>query len=348
MKIGVLGLGFMGSTHIKGWKKTPGVELAAVMDADPQRLSGDLSSVVGNIGSGGEALDFSGVRKYAVAEQIVADPDLDAVDICLPTYLHAPLAIAALRAGKHVLVEKPMALDGAQCDAMLAEAASSGRVLMTAQVLRFHPAYEALFNLTAGALGPVRYALFRRRCAAPTWGPWEFDPAKSGGGVFDLLIHDVDVCLRAFGLPSAVSATGHQNMAGGIDTFAGRMEYPNAGEVLVTGGWHHIGAFPFAMEYTVVADGGTIEFSTNGRPATLYRAGGEAERVEGPEADWYQNEIAYFVDCCVKGAQPGRCPPAESAASVKLTRMMLESRAAGGARIPVDAAAFSLAAAGSK
>lgn len=327
MKIGVLGLGFMGSTHLKAWMKTPGAQLVAVMDMDAKRLSGDLSGVIGNIGSGGEKIDFSGVRKYAKPEELLADSDVEAVDICLPTNLHAPLAVAALGAGKHVLVEKPMALNGAEADRMLEAAEQSGCVLMTAHVLRFHPAYQALFQiLDANKLGPVRYAVFRRRCAAPTWGPWEFDAAQSGGGVFDLLIHDVDVCLRAFGAPASLIATGYENMRGGVDTITAHLNYGDTSDVIVTGGWHHIGDYPFSMEYTVVCDGGTVDFSSAGRPATVYLSDGTQSRIEGAETDWYHSEIEYFMKCCVKNQKPAECLPQDSATSVKLTRAMVAAR----------------------
>src|SRR5438445_10404562 len=111
MRIGVLGLGFMGSTHLKALRGIPGVEVAAVCSSDEARLSGDLSGIQGNIGGPGEKLDFSAVKKFREIGPLLADPDIDAVDICLPTHLHSEVAIKALRSGKHVLVEKPMALD---------------------------------------------------------------------------------------------------------------------------------------------------------------------------------------------------------------------------------------------
>src|SRR5579872_4196694 len=111
MRIGILGLGFMGSTHAKAMRGTPGLELAAVYSGDERKLAGDLSDVRGNIGGPGEKLDFSAVKKYREIEPLLHDPAIDAVDICLPTDLHEWAAVEALRAGKHVLVEKPMALD---------------------------------------------------------------------------------------------------------------------------------------------------------------------------------------------------------------------------------------------
>src|ERR1039458_7240661 len=145
----------------------------------------------GNLGGRGAKLDFSAVAKYASAEEAVLDPAVEAVDICLPTHLHERIAVLALAAGKHVLVEKPMALDGAAADRMIAAAERHGRVLMAAQVVRFIPPYRAAADiLRSGRLGAVRAAIFRRRCAAPAWSAWLTDPAQSGGGVFDLLIHD--------------------------------------------------------------------------------------------------------------------------------------------------------------
>jgi predicted dehydrogenase len=332
MRIGVLGLGFMGSTHLQALADIPGAQLAAVMDADERRLSGDLGGIQGNLGGPGRQMDFSGAARYRTVDEILADARLDAVDICLPTHLHAPIAIQALRAGKHVLVEKPMALDGAAADAICEEAARSGRILMAAQVVRFIPAYRELARLVkSGQLGAVRWAIFRRRTSVPTWGPWEFDKAKSGGGVFDLLIHDVDMALDLFGAPEAVAASGYEDMPRGIDMITAELRFKSCGSVTITGGWHHVGEYPFSMEYTVVADGGVVEFSSAGRPATLYRADGRKELLPDDGADCYRAEIEYFVRCCEKGEQPALCMPAESAEAVKVARRMVEAREKRGA-----------------
>jgi predicted dehydrogenase len=334
MKIAMIGLGFMGSTHLKALKNIPGVELVAVSSADPQQLSGDLSGIQGNIGGPGEKLDFSGIRRYPDAMDAARDPEVEAVDICLPTSLHAPVAIEALRHGKHVLVEKPMAIDGAAADAMITEAAKQGRILMTAQVLRFWPDYVVMRELIrSGSVGQVRAGLFRRRCAAPTWGAWIADPKVSGGGIFDLLIHDVDICLHLFGPPQSLAAWGHEDMPKGIDILTAEFYYPEIGTVTVTGGWHHPKAYPFSMEYTVVADGGTIEFSTVGRAPTLYKADGEAVTLPVANKDGYQAEIEYFVDSVKANRQPEICPAAESALAVKLTKLMVEARKLKGEKV---------------
>jgi predicted dehydrogenase len=335
MKIAVLGLGFMGSTHLKAMRNIPNAELVAVVSNDESKLAGDLSNIQGNLGGPGEKMDFTGVARYSSYEQALADPNVEAVDICLPTDLHETVTRSALRAGKHVLVEKPIALNGPAADSLVVEAQKQGRVLMTAQVLRFFPEYEtAARMIKSSETGTVRTALFRRRCAAPGWSQWLANPAQSGGGVFDLLIHDVDYLLHVFGGPTHVSATGYENLDAGIDTIFAGFHYGDGKTILVTGGWHHPKAYPFSMEFTINADCGTLDYSSLGRPLTYFDSKGEAAILEVPAVDAFQAEIEYFLECAIAGEAPDRCPPAESAAAVKLALAMVESRKRNGETIP--------------
>ena len=336
MRIAVVGLGFMGSTHLHAWRNVPEARLVAVVSDDPRQLAGDLSASAGNLNRPAEdPLDFSALHKYSNVDDALANPDIDAVDLCLPTNLHGPIAVQCLRAGKHVLVEKPMALTGAECDGMVAAAQASGKILMVAHVLRFWDAYQPLIEAKrTGRLGEARSLVFRRRCAAPQWGKWLQDPTKGGGGVFDLLIHDVDMCVHLFGLPEAVSATGYEDLPAGIDLITAQLHYAGIGSVIVTGGWHHPKSYPFSMEYTASFQGGTLEFSTAGRPATVYSASGEAEELTLPGQDGFAAELAYFASCVVSGKQPERCLPRESAQATKLTLLLTEARKRNGERVP--------------
>jgi predicted dehydrogenase len=334
MKIAVVGLGFMGSTHVQAWRHIPGAELAAVASRDPQRVSGDFTGIQGNLGGQGEKLDFSEVAKYASAEEAVLDPAVEAVDICLPTHLHERIAVLALGAGKHVLVEKPMALDGAAADRMIDAAERYGRILMAAQVVRFIPPYRAAADiLLSGRLGAVRAAIFRRRCAAPAWSAWLADPAQSGGGVFDLLIHDIDYCLHVFGRPEAVTASGYEDLARGVDWILAQFRYPGIGTVAISGGWHHPAAYPFSMEFTIVADNGTLEFDSAGTPLAEYGADGCEHALDVPGTDGYCAELEYFLNCATRGEKPLACLPEESAAAVRLAHLMLGSRKKNGEKI---------------
>jgi predicted dehydrogenase len=334
MKIAVLGLGFMGSTHLKALARIEKARVIAVASDDARQLSGDLTAVQGNIGGPGGMMDFSGIATYRDWRQAIADPDAEAVDICLPTNLHAAAAIAALRSGKHVLVEKPMALDATSAEAMLAAARQSARTLMVAHVLRFLPAYRAMADhVKSGRLGPIRAAAFRRRCAAPTWSPWLIDPVISGGAVFDLLVHDLDMSLHLFGPPQAVSAVGASGTASGLDLIHASLHYPGF-SVSVSGGWHPPAAFPFSMEYSIVCDGGVIEYHSSAAAPLVYSQDGGQAALETGGTDGYKSEIEYFVDCCVNGRKPELCPPVESAVAVRLASLVLQSRERQGERIP--------------
>lgn len=324
MRIGVIGLGFMGMTHVKALTQIATAELAAVASSDPTKLSGDLRQVGGNLGIQGELFDFSRVHKFTDWRDLIASPEIDAVDICSPTHLHETMAIAALEAGKHVLVEKPLALTPEGAQRVLDAARRTGQTFMAAQVLRFFPMYQALKQAD---LGRPRSAFFRRRCAAPAWSQWLLDPAQSGGAVIDLLIHDIDLCLHLFGQPTAVSATGAQDLAKGIDVLTGQLHYPHLDSVVVSGGWHHPKSYPFSMEYTVVYDQGTLEYSSAGRPVTQYLADGSHNPVELPDKDGYVEEIRYFIDCCLSGNPPTLCPPSESVEAVRIAHLLHQARA---------------------
>ncbi|HTW30798.1 MAG TPA: Gfo/Idh/MocA family oxidoreductase [Candidatus Sulfotelmatobacter sp.] len=333
LNVAVAGLGFMGATHLKAWKQVSSARLVAVMDMNESRLTGDLTSVGGNFGGSGEKLDFSAVRTYRTLAEALADPQIDAVDLCLPTYEHGTAAVAALRAGKHVLLEKPMGLSEAESSLILSEHSRSGRTLMVGQILRFSPAYSALADALASA-GAVRSAVFRRRCAAPTWSGWLTDPARSGGGIFDLLIHDVDYCISLWGVPESVRAVGPEDLARGIDVVHAELQYANVCPVVVTGGWHHPGAFPFSMEFTVVTDQASFEW-TNGAPDLhAYGPGQDTANRTLPLIDPFAAELAYFADCAVHGRQPERCLPQQSAQAVALMLRIIESRKRNGAILP--------------
>lgn len=334
MRLAVLGLGFMGSTHVKALRAVPAATLTAVYSSDPLKLDGDLSTTQGNLGSVGERFDFSRVRKYQDIGRLLQDPDIDAVDVCLPTDLHAEVALQALRAGKHVLVEKPLALHSEAADQLVNEARRRELILMAAQVLRFFPMYRSLREaLSAGTLGAVRSVHLRRKCAAPVWSGWLSDPEKSGGGIFDLLIHDADMALHLFGAPDAVSATGVEDLAKGIDTIEAHLFYPDKMTVTISGGWHHRHAYPFSMGYTAVTNGGTVEYNSQGVPPTIFYADGRLERMAQSNTDGYAAELSYFTDCCDSRTMPALCPPEESARAVKLMQLLRQARERNGAKL---------------
>ncbi len=337
MRIGVVGLGFMGATHLRAWQSVPAAKLAAVVSSDAAKLAGELSNISGNLNRGGEPIDLGASKRYGTFAELIGDDAVDAVDLCTPSCLHADQAVMALEAGKHVLVEKPMATTSEDCSRMLAAAAATGKILMVGHVLRFWPDYTAALQLIrSGSLGSLRSAFLRRKCAAPAWSPWLRDKSQSGGAVMDLLIHDFDFCRQLAGVPSQIESRGVEDSAKGIDLIEARLDYgAEAPQVLVSGGWHHPAGYPFSMEFTLVCDGGTLDFRSGDRPLTLYRADGSTEAVEIPQEDGYESELAAFVSACQAGKAPAVCPPEESADAVTMASAADVSRSKAGVPVSV-------------
>src|SRR4051794_26690772 len=124
----------MGMIHYLAAHKLRGARVTAIHTRDPKKLAGDWRGIHGNFGPAGTQMALGKVQRYDDFDELLADPDIDLVDICTPTYLHPPMAIAALKAGKHVLVEKAIALDTRDADVMVKAARSAGKFLMVAHV----------------------------------------------------------------------------------------------------------------------------------------------------------------------------------------------------------------------
>ncbi|MBV8572431.1 MAG: Gfo/Idh/MocA family oxidoreductase [Acidobacteriaceae bacterium] len=327
MNIGIVGLGFMGASHLDAYSVLPGACVSAVCTQDERRLSGDLRSVGGNIARQKSTYDFSNTNKYAHWRELVLDPAVHIVDICLPTDLHAPVAIAGLTAGKHVLCEKPMALTTADCDRMISTAEQQNRILMIGHVLRFWPEYVFLQKFAESAdYGPVRSATFLRSCGLPDWSKWLPVEARSGGAILDLLIHDIDQILRLFGMPQRVAA----KPLGTVDGLMATLIYPGGPEVRLQGGWFLPGA-ALQMSFQIRADRAELELASEG--LFLSDTAGNRSAVEVLREDGYHAQIRYFLDCCQNGKQPERCPPRASAEAVRLALLLKQSRAANGETI---------------
>jgi predicted dehydrogenase len=209
LRVGLVGVGFMGWIHYLSYKKTKGVKLAAVCTRDERRLGGDWRGIQGNFGPPGEKVDLSGAAKYADFDRLLNDPSIDLVDICMPPNLHAEATLAALRAGKHVFVEKPMALTAADCDKMVKAAEKAGKQILVGQCLSLLPEYAfARKAIASGKYGKLLGGHFKRVISDPLWLKDFFDPAKVGGPLVDLHVHDAHFIRLLFGMPTAVTSQG--------------------------------------------------------------------------------------------------------------------------------------------
>lgn len=291
MRIGLLGSGEMGKQHLAAAASLPEVEMVT-------RLTPPYN-----------ALNLA--DRIQLRDAMLADSSIEAIDICLPTPSHITTALAALAAGKHVMCEKPLALNTYDCDTILAAAKASGCTFMVAHVLRFFPAYRHLAQLVRGGeLGPVRQAGFTRTSAIPGWAAWLTDTRQSGGAILDLLVHDFDQIITLFGNPSQIQAkcidspntVRAQFICGDIP-------------VHVEGGWFSDGR-PFAMGFDVEFDGGRLTYGD--QRLVLQRSSAPAQEVPLANVDPYCEQLRYFILCCTQNMDAIECPPADSAAAVAL------------------------------
>lgn len=209
LRVGLVGIGFMGWIHYLSYKKAKGVKLAAVCTRDERRLGGDWRGIQGNFGPPGEKVDLSGITKYADFTKLLTDPTIDLVDLCLPPNLHAEASITALKAGKHVFVEKPMGLTAAECDQIMRAANKAGKQVLVGHCLPFLPEYAFAYRaISSGKYGKLLGGHFKRVISDPLWLKDFFDPKKVGGPLVDLHVHDAHFIRLLFGMPTAVTSQG--------------------------------------------------------------------------------------------------------------------------------------------
>lgn len=319
MKFALLGYGFMGGAHLAALQRIPGIEVKVV--STRTRPSTDAPAR-GN-------LDLaSGPLPETVAwnpdwRAVIADPEIDAVDICLPTDIHREVVSAALAAGKHVLCEKPMARNIAECDELMVVAGKSEQIFMVGQVLRFmYPYRYAAQFLNEIGRDRVTRCVFRRSAGYPQWGGWLTEEERSGGAILDLLSHDLDQALHLFGQPMSVDAIS----IGPVDTMRAILRYETGQDVIVEGGWLDP-EVAFSAGFEIEAGDTRLVHRDNRLTRSLR---GIETVVEIPAHDPYFDEIAYFVDCCRNRTSPVLCLPSESAQAVKLSLLLKTSREADG------------------
>ena len=326
LNVGVVGLGMMGLTHLDAYAKLPGVKVAAIADADADRRSGKVRAR-GNIeGQARGAFDFATAAQYADAAELIRDPRVDAVDICLPTPLHLRFALLAMEAGKPVLLEKPLARSAADADRIADAAEQANVIAMPAMCMRFWPGWTWLKEaVDARTFGRALGAQFRRVASHPG-GPFYRDADASGGAALDLHIHDTDFVRFLFGTPRAVRSSGYAKVTTGLDHLLTQYVYDDVPLVSAEGGWAMEEGFPFRMQYTVNFERATAVFdSSAASPLTLYESGKPPVAVPVETVMGYEIEIAYFVECVKEGRSPGIVTLRDGAAAVRIIEAEVES-----------------------
>lgn len=330
VRVGVIGLGVMGTTHLDAYAQVADAQVVAVADRDPARLRGETKSD-GNIeGQAEGGFDYSKVKQYAEGADLINDPDVDMVDICLATPLHAQFAIQALEAGKHVLIEKPFARTSEEAKRILDVAAKSKGKAMCAMCMRFWPGWDWLKQaVDSGRYGRVLSATFKRVGTHPG-GPFYSNGELSGGAILDLHIHDTDFIQHLFGTPEAVSSFGYKKNTDHVDHVTTVYHYPDGPHVVAEGGWAMTKGYPFTMTYCVNFQNATAVFDiSKDKPVMLYEPGKEPVAVELASGMGYAPQIAYFIDCIQSDRAPQRVTLADAAQSIVTIEAEAHSVASG-------------------
>ena len=297
LKVGMVGIGGISGAHIPAWNAMEETELVALCDIRPERLE-----------------PYPDKRRYTDFEEMLNREQLDILDICLPTYLHADYAVRAMEQGIHVICEKPVSLKAEDVERVYGAARRNNVKFMVAQVLRFWPEYELLKELyDSGKYGRLLSGSMSRLGGIPkwSWDNWMADEKRSGLVPFDLHIHDLDFLVYAFGNPN--DAKVHRVKRPDQDYFNVVYEYP---EFFITteAAWYaapypFTASFRFQFEGAILAyeKGQCILYEENGTVTDLTEAAeGDTGGINLPKSDAYANEIRYFTECVLEDHFPDR------------------------------------------
>jgi predicted dehydrogenase len=308
LRVGLVGVGFMGWIHYLSYKKTKGVKLVAICTRDERKLAGDWTGIKGNFGPPGKKVDLSGVAKYTDFGSLVEDRSIDLIDICLPPRLHFTAAMGALREGKHVFIEKPMAIKAKYCDAIMRMADEAKKQVFVGHCLPFLPEYAVARKLIdSGKYGKLLGGHFKRVISDPLWLKDFWDPKKVGGPLVDLHVHDAHFIRLLFGMPTAVTSQGR--MRGDVVEYCvSQFQFADPSLVVTsasgvinqqgrafTHGFEiHLEKAALYFDLAVLA-GGTLQIT----PLTVLDSKGKADQPKMPPGDpmllAFDNEIPEVV-----------------------------------------------------
>ena len=289
LKLGLCGVGGISGAHIPAWEAMEDAELVALCDVRP-----------------GQMEKYPGKRHYTDVDEMFAKEQLDILDICLPTYLHAEVALKAMERGIHVLCEKPISLHREDVARLYAAARQNGVRFMVAQVLRFWPEYAALKEIyDSGRYGKLLSGCMTRlgQCPKWSWDGWMKDEARSGLVPFDLHIHDLDFMVYAFGRPKRAipfrARRPEQDVLTVVYDYGDC--YISSEAAWYAADYPFTAGFRFQFERALVVLDGTLRIYDADGVTGMEAGTGETGGIHLPQTNAYANEIRYFADCVKAG-----------------------------------------------
>ena len=330
-KVAIVGFGGIARLHYAAYQKLIAEGLPIRIVAVCERNTANIYDEVKiNLGGDQIALDRS-IPVYTDADDMLANCDFDVADVCLPLFLHKDFTIKFLRAGKHVLCEKPMASDSDQCREMIDVANECNKLLMIGQCLRFDPHYRYLKRcIDEATFGKILYLTMERISTYPAWAADFQSSDRTGGCILDTHIHDLDMARFLLGDPASVSTVRYDRIPHGqlVNT---RLLYDEV-TVVVDGAWDEARPEPFRHGYHAKFENASVVF--DGEKTLVYPNTRNAYRADVVDADRIAEEIRVFITTLADGKTASLDNPSESALmSVKLVERARESAAARGAVI---------------
>ena len=309
LKVGLVGVGGISGAHIPAWQSMEDVELVALCDVRPEQMT-----------------RYPELRQYTDMDDMLAKEQLDILDICLPTYLHADAAVKAMERGIHVLSEKPVSLKTEDVHRLYETAKRNNVRFMVAQVLRFWPEYVYLKEIyDSGRYGKLLSGRMARLGHMPgwSWDNWMKGESRSGLVPFDLHIHDLDFMVYTFGKPKQVSSFRARRPDQDVFTAV----YQFDGFYVDSEATWYAAPYPFHASYRfqfekalIVLDGALTVYEVDGKTFTVGADGGETGGIELPPTNAYANEIRYFADCVKAGRDADRVKEKELETVVKILK----------------------------
>ncbi|MBC8142597.1 MAG: Gfo/Idh/MocA family oxidoreductase [Armatimonadetes bacterium] len=318
--IGIVGAGNIGSRHARFWAQVEGAGVVAVADTHPG-ASENLAVLYGD------------ARAYQTVAELLANPNVTVVHVCVPTHLHREIAVAAANAGKHVLCEKPMALTLSDCDAIIAATAQAGVCFSVGHVTRFFPEYAlAKARLDAGAVGTPTIARTRRAGAFPRTA-WFADTAQSGGVVADLTVHDLDFLQWCFG--KIIRVYAKIAASPGFEYALLTLRHESGVISHAEGVWGEPTGFHTAFEIAGTAGLFTHDSRAARALVASVRQPGDTpvalmNAPLAPSDDPYFRQVRAFADA-VRGVAPVAVSPADARSAVAVALAAIESAYTGNA-----------------
>ena len=321
---GVIGLGYFGEVHAHTLSSMPGIQLAALCTRREERLRqvADLYKVL---------------KRYTDYRQLLADPSIDAVSLTTNVDDHRDITIEALRSGKHVLVEKPMAPTVADCDRMIEASHQSGRLLMVGHICRFDPRVAmAKQAIDDGRLGEI-LSMNARRNLSKAIG------AQAGEKVSALFghgIHDADMMLwfNPAKPLSIYAQESHPSTAKYPDCGWAMVRFANGAVGVIEEVWYlpETTRFEIDARMEVIGTQGALYVNCGEAGLEIH----DANRASHPDTAYWprlfgqrvgalRSELRYFADCLSQGRAPDCCPPEDSRAAVALMTAATESSETG-------------------